>query len=97
MLLLAAPNDWPRGFYQMLRVVVCASAAYVAVQTSDHRRAWPWVMGGIVVLFNPIVPITFAQRDWQAIDFGVALVFLGAIGQELMARARSAVGADPAA
>ena len=48
-------------------------------------------------MFNPIVPITFAQRDWQAIDFGVALVFLVAIGQELMARARSAVGADPAA
>ncbi|MGE0361457.1 MAG: DUF6804 family protein [Vicinamibacterales bacterium] len=90
MLLLAAFDDWPRGFYQMLRVVVCGSAVYVAVQWNDHRWSWPWAMGAIGVLFNPVIPITFSQQQWQPIDFGIAMVFLIAVGQEAVSRARRA-------
>jgi hypothetical protein len=40
-------------------------------------------MGGVAILFNPVLPITFTRTDWQPIDFGVAVVFSIALIQTL--------------
>jgi len=79
MLLMAALESWPYGFYQLLRIVVTGSAAYVALQTAGQRQFWPWIMGAIAILFNPLLPISFARNDWQPIDFVVAVIFIVAL------------------
>lgn len=86
MALMASADTWPYGFYQLLRIVVSGTAAYVVVQTVNRRQFWPWVMGGVAILFNPILPISFTREEWQPIDFGVAIVFLILLVQSLRRR-----------
>ncbi len=75
-LLLAAVGGWRYGFYTLLRLVVCGSAIYLAVQANKLRKsAWVWVMGGTAVLFNPLVPVRVHRSDWQVLDFIGAVVF----------------------
>jgi len=81
LLLLAAGGDWPYGFYQLLRLVVTGTALYVVVQTMKRSRYWPWVMGGIALLFNPILIVSFRQEEWRPIDFCVAVIFVVAVLQ----------------
>ena len=80
MLFLATFLDWPYGFFQLLRLVVCGAAIYGAVKTNETGRSnWTLVMAGIAVLFNPVFLITFSREEWQPIDFAVGVVFLFAL------------------
>jgi hypothetical protein len=78
MLLMASASRWPEGFYELLRIVVCGTAAYVVVRTWNGR-VWPWVMAGIAILFNPVMPISFSRSDWQPIDLMTGFVMLAAL------------------
>lgn len=60
---------------------MCGTAAYVLSQTVNHRQYWPWIMGGIAILFNPVLPISFTREEWQPLDIGVAVIFLVALIQ----------------
>ena len=70
VLLLAAEfGRWPYGFYTLLRLVVCGCSAYLAVKANSTRNvAWTWIMGGMAVLFNPILPIRIHRSDWRILD-----------------------------
>ena len=85
-MLLASGGDWPYGFYQLLRIVVTGTALYVVVQVVKRRQFWPWIMGGVAILFNPILPISLTREAWQPIDFGVAVIFLFALIQTVRCR-----------
>jgi hypothetical protein len=82
-MLLTSGGDWPYGFYQLLRIVVTATAVYIVVQTRNHRPNWSWIRGG---LFNPILPITLKKEEWQPIDFVVAVIFVIALVQTVRSR-----------
>jgi hypothetical protein len=80
LLLLACMARWPYGFYVFLRFVVCASAIYMAVFASVMRnKFWFWMMLGIAVLFNPLVPIYLSRSKWVPIDFITAMLFSASI------------------
>lgn len=83
---MASADSWPYGFYQLLRIVVTGTAVYVLVQTAQSRKVWPWIMGAIAILFNPVLPISLTREEWQPIDFGVAIVFSIALIQALRRR-----------
>jgi hypothetical protein len=85
-MLLASGGHWPYGFYQLLRIVVTGTAVYVVVQVVNRRQFWPWIMGGIAILFNTILPIHLTRKEWQPIDFGVAVIFVVALIQTLRRR-----------
>ena len=85
-MLLSAAGDWPYGFYQLLRIVVTATAVYVVFQVVNRRQVWPWIMGGIAILFNPIFPIHLTREEWQPIDFAVAVIFVIALVQTVRRR-----------
>ena len=58
LLVLAVVNRWPYGFYTLLRLVVCASAIFLAVQAQElAKNQWAWIMGAIAILFNPMAPL----------------------------------------
>lgn len=71
ILLAIAVLDLPYGFYTILRIVICAIAAWLAVD--DYRRAstiTPWVitLAIIAALFNPIIPIYLKKDIWLFVD-----------------------------
>jgi hypothetical protein len=79
MLIMAAAGGWPRGFYDLLRIVISVTGVYVLIQTLNVRKYWPWIAGGIAALFNPILPVSFTTEQWQPIDIVVAAVFMFAL------------------
>lgn len=77
-LLLLALAKWPIGYYEFLRLVVCAAAGVLAWQASKvpGRGAWVFLMVGVALLFNPIYAIHFKRDTWAWLDIAVSLVFL---------------------
>jgi hypothetical protein len=74
LLLLAVFGRWPQGFYTLLRLVVCISAVYAATKmlTAKMQR-WAWGMGGIALVFNPVLPLYFSRDTWAVLDLLAAI------------------------
>ena len=77
VLLAAVFGHWPYGFYTLMRLIVCGCAIYLAVEAKRMgSAAWPWVLGGVAVLFNPIVPMRMHRSDWQIVDSFAAITLI---------------------
>ena len=77
LMLFGALGDWPYGYFQLLRFVVCGVSAYVAFTAYTWEKLWAtWVFGVIAVLFNPLTPIHLSREIWQPIDFICAVLFI---------------------
>lgn len=78
MLFLAIPEGWPYGYYTILRLVVCASAVFVAyVAVIDFEKTkWAYLFGFVALLFNPLIPIHLTKEIWVVIDIMAALLFI---------------------
>jgi len=77
VLLLAALADWPYGYYQFLRLAVCAAGILCGWRSWQERQPlWAIAMVGLVLLFNPIHTVHFHRDEWVWIDALVALAFL---------------------
>lgn len=73
-LLLATLAGWPYGFYVFLRLAVCVGAVTLAWRASrDGRLWWAVTMGGVAILFNPLLPLHLARPDWTPIDLFAAV------------------------
>lgn len=73
--LVLALAPWPYGYYQLLRFGVTAVAAYGAyIAYGSGQQGWTWGLGGLAVLFNPIVPIVFEREVWAFFDVAAAVV-----------------------
>ena len=74
----------PYGFFQLLRIVVSVSSVVIAVQVYDLikscnaiRYEWyPWVLGFLAIVFNPISPLRFPRSTWRVIDVIAGIVFI---------------------
>jgi hypothetical protein len=76
-LVLAVFNGWPYSFFTILRLVVCASTAYVAWLAYEGKRTkWTWAFGLLAVLFNPFVPFYLDRDSWLVIDLLTALFLI---------------------
>lgn len=78
ILLLAVPEGfWPYGYYVFLRWVITGAAVFLLwIASQLKKQGWFWLMVGIAILFNPIIPIHLDKEIWQIIDFIVAVLFL---------------------
>lgn len=75
-LLLLAMFPFPYGYYVLLRLVVCLTAGFLAwCSYSANKNTWAWVMGFIVLFFNPIIPLHFGREVWIVVDIAVAVIF----------------------
>ena len=76
LLLIAANSRVSYGFYTLLRLVVCGTAAYYAWRDWNPRgRFWPILFAAIALLFNPVVPIHFTRAEWRPVDWFIAGIF----------------------
>ena len=77
LMLLGALADWPYGYYQLLRWVVCGVAIFVAISAYGWQKLWAtWLFGFVAVLFNPLAPIHLSRAVWKPIDIICATLFL---------------------
>ena len=69
--------DLPYGYYNLLKLVVCASSIYFAYQMNlKNDPLFPWVFGFFAVLYNPIVPIYLYKKElWIIVNIFTALAF----------------------
>ena len=77
-LLLLGIFNLPIGYYTFLRIVVTIGAIIVVViEYRDGINIWVLAFGLIAILFNPLIPIYFNNKDiWMVIDFVTAAVFI---------------------
>lgn len=76
-MLLLAVLPLPYGYYTLLRLAVCGLAGYLAWAhaTREGTDAWVFALGGIAVLFNPIIPVHLTREIWAFIDVATAVAF----------------------
>ncbi len=70
----------PYGYYNFLRLAVCAMSVYSAVlYVKSTRRVNPAVIvfGVLALLYNPIIPVRLGDKGiWIIINIITAIIFL---------------------
>ena len=76
-MLVLALASWPYGYYQYLRIVVCGVTGFGSLLAYRRRSSWVWVLGGLAILFNPILPIYLDRTTWAFLDLiSASILFL---------------------
>ena len=76
MLLVMAVLPLPYGYYMLLRLLITASAAYVAYKNFNKEMpVWGIVFVIVALLFNPLYVVHFDKTLWVIIDILVASLF----------------------
>lgn len=82
MLALAIIGGWPYRFYQLLRAVVCITAAFLALLARKQRKdTWLWTFVVVGVVFNPFLPLYLDRETWVPVDLVSLVLFAVAIGK----------------
>lgn len=69
---------WPYGYYQLLRLIVAATAvALILYFHRGGRRSYAAVTVLAALVFNPLVPLSFDKGTWSVLNliFGVWFLF----------------------
>ena len=57
--------ELPHGFSLLLRVVLCASCAYLAFRAAEaSKRDWVWILGIAAFVYNPVMPLRLGPEIW---------------------------------
>lgn len=78
-LLVAALLPWPYGYYNFLRITVCAVTAWLAYTQLRHDDAlsgWVVALGAMSVLYNPIVPVHLTRELWSVLNLTGAVMLV---------------------
>jgi hypothetical protein len=75
-MLLLALLELPYGYYTMLRLVVCLTAAIIAFQSWPKYQAWAIAFGLVALLFNPLIIVALDRETWAPIDLAVVAMYL---------------------
>lgn len=77
LLIVAAFPIKEYGYYILLRWAICCWAIFNAITFYEYGKSgWAWVMGLMVITFNPIIPVHLDKETWQIIDLAAAFLFL---------------------
>ncbi len=79
-LLFLAVAPLPYGYYQFLRLAVCAAAVYCSWQEFENDvRGWGWLFIVVAILFNPVAPIHLDRSVWFFLDLGSGVLFIASV------------------
>lgn len=66
----------PYGYYMLLRLFLCGVSLYFLTRPSGVRETEKWVLVGLVVLYNPLVPIELGSKLlWSLIHIATVVWF----------------------
>ena len=68
--------DWLWGYYDLMRLIVCGAAGYIAwcVKQQKGERLF-WVMVVVAIIYNPIAPVHFERTLWILLNLASATAF----------------------
>lgn len=69
----------PYGYYTFLRIAISLAGCIAAFDLIKKSNPLWLVFAGIVILFNPIIPIHLSREIWFFIDLIVAILFGGQV------------------
>ncbi|MBZ9720155.1 hypothetical protein LB519_20120 [Mesorhizobium sp. AD1-1] len=75
---LLAVAPWPYGYYQLLRVIVCAAGIYcgaVVWKSALENHNLAWALFGAAAIFNPFLPVHLPRELWAVFNVGAAALF----------------------
>ena len=77
-LLFLGAVSMPSGYYELLRWVICAAAAFAAYTNfSIDNSTWAISFGVVALIFNPFVPLYLYDKFlWMVIDISAGLMFV---------------------
>src|SRR3546814_10787352 len=59
----------PYGYYSVMRWVVCALCAWLALSSyRAGREEWAWAWGVIAGIYNPIFPVHANREIWSIVN-----------------------------
>ena len=93
---LLALMDMPYGYYQLLRLVVAVSAAFLAVaawQRASHAAVIAFAL--LALIYNPIAPLHLKREIWEWVNIGTAAVFLAGLAVFELRERRTKAKASP--
>lgn len=78
LLCLGVVPVWAYGYYAFLRLAVCATCIYTAVNfRKDPARAKHFIpLVFLALLFNPLFPVYLTRLFWLVMDLLTAVYFL---------------------
>ena len=80
ILLLVAIFPLPYGYYTFLRTamfIFCGVLIYWHYVKENLDDLWFVILGGIAVLYNPIIPIHLTKEIWTVLNLVTALALSG--------------------
>lgn len=59
----------PYGYYSVMRWLVCASCAWLALRSHRNgQEEWTWGWGVIAGIYNPIFPVHANREIWSIVN-----------------------------
>lgn len=85
-LLLIALLDMPYGYYQLLRVCIFCTSAYIAVQQNDsNEKFWMWGFVACALIYNPVIKLSLGREIWPFVNVAtVGLYFSHMVAERRM-------------
>lgn len=76
LLLLIALLDMLYGYYQILRVIVFCSSAYISIQEKDCNGAfWLWAFVACALIYNPVFKLSLGKDIWPFANVAAAALY----------------------
>lgn len=70
------PIRW-YGYYILLKLVVCGGCTFLAASAyDDGRKHFVWFLGGLAVLYNPIIRFPIGRELWIAVNILTIIVLI---------------------
>lgn len=70
------PIRW-YGYYILLKLVVCGGCVFLAANAyDDGRKHLVWFLGGLAVLYNPIIRFPLGRELWIAVNILTIIVLI---------------------
>lgn len=76
-MLFVGAMPMPYGYYTLLRIVVFFVFAYLSyLMHKEGKEIWPWVLGLVAIVFNPVLKIYLPKDVWSALDVAAGILLL---------------------
>ena len=77
MLLWAFHPDNPYGYYTLLRIILCALCAYLAViALKKGMDAWVWMLAVTAIIYNPLVRFHLTREIWSVVNIATIILLV---------------------
>lgn len=68
----------PYGYYQLLRVFIFCSSAYLVLEYKGQAgEGWMWILIALALIYNPVLRLSLGREIWAAVNIGTLVFYIG--------------------